>query len=358
MTNKNIKLFFCFIVLPALFVACKKNNDKIDDFASKYKYPIPAVKLSKDAIVGAYYSNYTSTDWNKAQPDTSLLGKPYNSLTDLTILPKQLSWADEAGVDYLIFKWNAAANDTTLLNIFASARTTQKVKMVIDYNTAHLSATNASPLVGTKLQTMINDFKSLVQKHISKDYYFKIGNRPVILMTPLNLSSSTLTSIDHKFVVDTMRVELKKLGIDPFFIGELTTGWAAPVNYNLTALGAMDAIVLTSWNTPDYDRWWAFYSFVDLSYQNWKKSLEQMNVQYVPCIFPGYNEPSAATQRIIDRTDSNYVDYCNVAKRSMGKDQLVIINSWNDFSRGTALEPSLKYNKKFLEITKREFKVQ
>jgi hypothetical protein len=358
MTNKNIKLFFCFIVLPALFVACKKNNDKIDEFASKYKYPIPAVKLSKDAIVGAYYSNYTSTDWNKAQPDTSLLGKPYDAINNPDILPQQMNFADEGGVDYLILKWNAAAADNSLLNAFASARTNQKVKMVIDYNTAHLKATNAAPLKGTTLKTMLNELTSLVQGHISKDYYFKIGDRPVILLSPINLSSSALTSIDYKYVTDTLRTELKKQGINPFFIGELTTGWAAPVNYDATALAAMDAIVLTSWNTPDYDRWWAFYSFVDLSYQNWKKSLEQMNVQYVPCIFPGYNEPSAATQRIIDRTDSNYVDYCNVAKRSMGKDQLVIINSWNDFSRGTALEPSLKYNKQFLQITKREFKVQ
>lgn len=357
MNNINTKQIISFFIAIFVFAGCKK-KDTTEDFASKWKYEIPAVKLTSNAIVGAYYSYYATTDWAKPQPDTSLLGKPYNSLTDLTIFPKQLGWADEAGVDYLILKWNAAANDNSLLNIFASARTTQKVKMVIDYNTAHLSATNAAPLIGTKLQTMINDFKTLVQNHISKDYYFKIGNQPVILMTPLNLSSSALTSIDHKFVVDTLRIELKKLGIDPFFIGELTTGWAAPVNYNQNALGAMDAIVLTTWNTADYDRWWSFYSYSDLSYKNWKTSLEAINVEFAPCIFPGYNEPNAPTQRIIDRTEANYVDYCNVAKRNMGKNQLIIINSWNDFSRGTALEPSLKYNKKFLEITKKEFKVQ
>jgi hypothetical protein len=119
----------------------------------------------------------------------------------------------------------------------------------------------------------------------------------------------------------------------------------------------MDAIVLTNWNTPDYDRWWAFYSYNDLNWQNWKTTLDKINVEYVPCIFPGYNEPSAPTQRILDRTEANYVDYCNVAKHNMGKNQMVIINSWNDFSRGTHLEPSLKYNKQFLTITKREFKV-
>lgn len=355
MTTRYSKLTFSLALAASLLAGCKKSNDP-GDFASKYKYPIPAVKLTQSANVGAYYYNPSTSDWNKVHSDTSLLGKPYNVLTNATIMPQQLSWADEGGVDYLIFKWNGSA-DNSLLSTFASARTGQNVKMVIGYNTAHLSATNASPLRGTKLQTMLNEFKTLVQSHISKDYYYKINNRPVILLSPLNLSSSTLTSIDYKYVTDTLRVELRKQGVEPFIIGELTTGWAAPVNYDQSALAAMDAVVLTTWNTADYDRWWAFYSFVDLSYQNWKNSLEAMGVEYAPCIFPGYNEPSSASQRTIEKTEANYVDYCNVAKRSMGANRMVIINSWNDFSKGTALEPSKKQGNSLLQITKREFKV-
>ncbi len=356
MITRYIKQALYLFLFFSAFTACKK-NEAPDEFASKFKYPIPAVKLTTSANVGAYYMNYTSTDWNKAQPDTSLLGKPYNVLTDASLLPRQLTWADEGGVDFFIMKWNNGSTDNQLLNAFATARTNQKVKMVIDYNTAHLSATNASPLKGTKLVTMLNEMKTLVQNHISKDYYFKLAGKPVIMLSPLNLSSSALTSIDYKYVTDTLRIELKKIGVDPYIIGELTTGWAAPVNYDQTALAAMDAVTLTTWNTPDYDRWWAFYSYSDLNYQNWKTSLEKMNVEYVPVIFPGYNEPSQPTQRIIERTEQNYVDYANVAKRSMGKNQLVIINSWNDFSRGTHLEPSKKYGTKYLELTKREFKV-
>ncbi|ACU05555.1 glycoside hydrolase family 99-like domain-containing protein [Pedobacter heparinus] len=354
--KKIINIALCIIVLAS----CKKDPVLIDK--DKYIYDIPAIKLTSDAKVGAYYFNYTATDWNKAHSDTSLVvpvgGKSYNAVTDAAVFPQQLNWADEAGVDYLIFKWNAAATDNSLLSAFASRRTNQNVKMVIGFNTAHLNATNAAPLTGTKLQTMVNEFKTLVTQHISKDYYYKIGGRPVILITPLNLSSSALTSIDYKMVMASLRTEFTALGINPYFIGELSTGWTAPVNFDQTALAAMDAIVLNTWNTPDYDRWYGFYSYVDLSWQNWKTSLDKLNVEYVPCIFPGYNEPSAATQRIIERTEKNYVDYTNVAKRNMGTNQMVIINSWNDFSKGTALEPSKKFNKQFLGITRREFKVQ
>lgn len=338
------------------FNSCKKDDKLIEK--DKYIYDIPAIKLTADAKVGAYYLNYGTADWAKVHSDTSLLGKPYNEVTDASILPQQLTWADEAGVDYLIFKWNAAALDNSLLSAYASRKTTQKVKMVIDFNTAHLSATNAAPLTGTKLQTMVDEFKTLVTQHISKDYYYKIGDRPVIMISPINLSATTLSSINYKSVMTSLRTEFSTLGINPYFIGELTTGWAAPVNFDQSALGSMDALVLTTWNTPDFDRWWGFNSYVDLNWQNWKSTLDKMNVEFIPCIFPGYNEPSAATQRVFDRSEVSYVNYTNVAKRNMGKNSMVIINSWNDFSKGNALEPSRKFNKQYLGLTKREFKVQ
>ena len=347
----NIVLGICVVT-----VSCKKEPVLIDK--EKYIYDIPAIKLTTNAKVGAYYLNYTATDWNKVHSDTSLLGKGYNSVTDATIFPQQLTWADEAGVDYLIFKWNASATDNSLLNAFATRRTNQNVKMVIGFNTAHLSATNASPLTGAKLQTMISEFKNLVTQHISKSYYYTIGDRPVIMITPLNLSSSALTSIDYKAVMTTLRTEFSALGLNPYFIGEIATGWTAPTNFEQSALAAMDAVVVSTWNTPDYDRWFGFYSFVDLSWQNWKTSMDKLNVEFVPCIFPGYNEPSAATQRINERTEANYVSYTNVAKHNISKNNMVIINSWNDFAKGTALEPSKKFSKQYLHITKREFKIQ
>lgn len=350
------KIINIAVAISLVFASCKKEPLLIDK--EKYVYDIPAIKLSSNAKVGAYYLNYTTTDWNKVHSDTSLLGKGYNSVTDATIFPQQLNWADEAGVDYLIFKWNASATDNSLLNAFATRRTNQNVKMVIAFNTAHLSATNASPLTGTKLQTMIAEFKTLVTQHISKGYYYKIGDRPVIMITPLNLAAAALTSIDYKTVMTTLRTEFTALGINPYFIGEIATGWTSPLNFDQTALAAMDAVVLTTWNTPDYDRWFAFYSFVDLSWQNWKDAMDKLNVEYVPCIFPGYNEPSAPTQRINERTEANFVTFTNVAKHSISKNNMVIINSWNDFAKGTALEPSKKFNKQYLGITKREFKVQ
>jgi hypothetical protein len=149
---------------------------------------------------------------------------------------------------------------------------------------------------------------------------------------------------------------MNSYGLKPYIIGELTTGWVAPINYPDSILKAMDGIVLNTWSTTDYDRMFAFYSYSDLNYQNWKKTLEGWNIDYVPCIFPGWNNPSAPTQYVIPRSDSNYIAYCNVAKRSMGKNRLIMINSWNDFQKGNTLEPAAEYGTNYLTITRRELK--
>lgn len=350
-----MKTYIFPIALFLSMVSCQK-NDHLPD-SDKYVYDIPQVDLQADARVGAYYHHYTTADWDKLQTDVSLLGKPYDVLADASVFPRQLDWAGQAGVDFLIFKWNATATDDALLDAFAQANGNKPIGMVIAFNTAHLNASNTTKLEGPLLEQMLDEFSSLIATYVSKDYYYRIEGRPVIILSPLNLAASRAESIDFVMVTDRIRQHFSTYGLDPFIIGEITTGWTAPANFRLGVLAAMDGVVATTWNTADYDRWWAFYSFSDLNWQNWKASLAPLGVDYVPCIFPGYDEPAAPTQRAIERTEKNYIDYANVAKRSMGRQRIVFVNSWNDFVRGTALEPSEKYPQQFLELTRRAFKL-
>lgn len=348
-----MKHLIYFLILSLSFFGCKKNDGVIID-PTKYIFPIPQVDLTEDARVGAYYSVYTTADWAVAKPFTPLLGN-YDANT-ATVMQQHLKWADTAGVNFFAFKWNGATNNTILTN-FKTQAAAGNVKMVIDYNTAHLSATNASPLIGAKLTTFANEWRTLITTYINnQSTYYKIDNRPVVMLSPLNLATAASTSINYKLVVDTLRNVMSSFGLDPYIIGELTTGWVAPLNYPDSVLKAMNGIVLTTWSTTDYDRKFAFYSYSDLNYQNWKTTLEAWNVDYVPCIFPGWNNPSTATQYVIARSDSNYTSYCNIAKRSMGKNRIIMINSWNDFQKGNTLEPAVEYGSNYLYITKRELK--
>lgn len=346
------KIIYCLFLVTA-FIACKKKNDYLID-TSKYFYPIPQVDLTQDARVGAYYSVYKASDWAVASVFTPLLGK-YDATT-AAVMQQHVKWADSAGVNFFAFKWNATTDNTILTN-FKTQSVNGSVKMVIDYSTAHLAATNASPLIGTKLNTFANEWRTLITTYVNnQSSYYTIDNRPVVMLSPLNLAASALTSINYKLAADTLRSVMRSYGLNPYIIGELTTGWVAPVNYPDSILKAMDGIVLTTWSATDYDRQFAFYSYSDLNFLNWKSILESWGVDYVPCIFPGSNNPSTPTQYVIARSDSNFTSYCNVAKRSMGKNRLIMINSWNDFQKGNQIEPAVEYGSTYLYITKRELK--
>lgn len=75
---------------------------------------------------------------------------------------------------------------------------------------------------------------------------------------------------------------------------------------------------------------------------------------FIPCIYPEYIYADKKA-RYIERTEQNYITFCNVAKRNVGSQNLIFINSWNDFRYDSALEPATEYGDTYIRITKEEF---
>ena len=46
----------------------------------------------------------------------------------------------------------------------------------------------------------------------------------------------------------------------------------------------------------------------------------------------------------------------NVAKRNIGSKNIVLVNSWNNYQKGTNLEPTEENKSEFLKITRNQFK--
>ena len=77
----------------------------------------------------------------------------------------------------------------------------------------------------------ILDFDKLAD-YMKSESYFSVDGRPVILITPANLSSSALLSVDFSKVIPRLKSDLKRFySMNPYIIGEMGTGWVAPVNY-------------------------------------------------------------------------------------------------------------------------------
>jgi len=353
---KKMKKIIYIILITSIFASCRKTDDFLPPI--EFNYPIPQVDITENVIVGAYYYNYSTSDWNKKYTNTPTLGT-YTALDPATMSQHRI-WADAAGVDYFIFPWNGTSNDT-LLNNFKGSRT-ETVRMVINYNTAHLGATNSSPLAGAKLTNMITELKTHASNHFNNDYYFKVDNHPVIIITPINLSSGAASSIDYKTVISTVRTELNTVGVDPYIIGEITLGWIPPQRYS-AALKSFDAVVLKDWKADGnygYDRSVFFQAFADQSFKNWNDSTTAWGINYIPCILPGFDDKTmspASKNYNLPRSADFFTDMCNVAKRNMGTNRIVAIDSWNHFQYGTTVEPTEEYETDYLDTTKEQFKV-
>lgn len=351
-----MKKILYVILITLIFGSCRKAEDFLPP--EEFNYPIPQVEITENVIVGAYYYNYSTSDWNKKYTNTPTLGT-YSALDPAT-MSQHRKWADAGQIDYFIFPWNGTSNDTLLNNFKGSRKET--VKMVINFNTNHLGATNASPLIDAKLTTMINELKTHASKHFNNDYYLKVDNHPVIIITPVNLSSSTALSIDYQTVIPAVRAELNSVGVDLYIIGEITLGWIPPQRYS-GALKSFDAVVLKDWKADGnygYDRSVFFPAFTDQAFKNWKDTTTIWGIDYIPCILPGFDDKTmspASKNYDIPRSFDFFTDMCNVAKRNMGSHRIVVIDSWNHFQYGTTIEPASEYNTDYLDITREQFKV-
>ena len=47
---------------------------------------------------------------------------------------------------------------------------------------------------------------------------------------------------------------------------------------------------------------------------------------------------------------------CNVARRVAGTNKIVLVDSFNDWNRGTQLESATSYGEQYLQILREEFK--
>lgn len=353
-------------LIALLVISCHKEGHFAPD-KDKYVYDIPQTDLPHDVITGAYYTNITSSSYwiksgAKQYSGTPLLDEYVSTASG--VLAQQIQWADQAALDFFVLGWDASSADKTLVKNFQTARAEAggKVKFILNYSTKHLKVTNDEPLESEeKLQAMIDEFTKTIALLLDDDAYYKIDGRPVILVSPANLSSSAANSIDYSKVIPNVKQAMKTLGHDLYVIGEFGARWVAPVNYAEHQIASFDGVTINDWSTNMYDRYYAFFSFVDLNWKNWSVTIEQWSTDFIPCIFPSYNDRpySASSYNYTfgqDGETSDYINFCNVAKRNIGSKNIVLVNSWNNYQKGTSLEPTEENNSEFLTITKQQFK--
>jgi hypothetical protein len=114
--------------------------------------------------------------------------------------------------------------------------------------------------------------------------------------------------------------------------------------------------------TNDIDRRNLFPQMCDQNWAYWKSTIESWNMEFVPCVQAGYNyqinSPSATNVSVPRTVDGAwYTTYTNVAKRNASKSRLIFVDSFNNFTVDTQVEPTQFYGTNYLDITRTAFKV-
>jgi hypothetical protein len=395
MKRKNILTYSCLIILAAtLLFSCKKKDPSIDDYFLNYK--IPEVPATSNYIVGALY--YTFTTFNANVAYTPVAGKYFAANTGVVPAATMQMHIDEAAaakIDYFVFSirsptldFNNYKVDSTTVNSFLTAPNASTMNFALSYNlstgTLGINDTGnpdangnprGTPLEAnaTKLEGFYKDFQRLVV-YMNKPNYQKVNGKPILIINHgclLNSNMDPANPGSDAPVYTEIRRRLKLAGLDVYIIAEQDQ-WSAPNNYYYRYQNCVDAVYEANMtdNRGELDRNYLFPQMCDQSFAYWKKELESWpaggltpgknNLEFVPCIEAGYNyqiTAPASTNLSITKTADFYRTYTNIAKRNASASKLVLIDSFNNFSIDTQIEPTQQYGTLYMDITKQEFKV-
>ncbi len=359
-----------FIVLSTLLWGCAKDQGpSVDDHFLNYE--IAPVPVTSDYIVGAYY--YTFGTFNANVKEQPTLGRynTVNSQVPESIMTAQIAYALKGGLDYFIFTVRspnlAAGNyltDSLMLASFLQAPNNGNMGFALSYNLATGTLGNISPTQPIEslpdiLESFYQDFERMAY-FFDKSNYMKVNGKTLLIIN----NAHQLAANDNPAIYNEIRRRLTALGFELYIVG-MQNQWTPPQRFYFRFEGCVDAMIerdmINVGNNPD--RAHLFPQYVDQNWNYWKKMVESWNIEFIPCISPAYsykiNTPTS-TNLEFPRGDNGqfYRIYCNVAKRNASQSRLVFIDSWNDWSLDTQLEPAESYGELYLNITREEFKVQ
>lgn len=375
MKKKHIYRYSLLVLLiSAGLFSCKKNDPSVKDNFLNYK--IPDVPVTSNYTVGAFYYTFTTLNANVTQIPTVGKYGYTNGLPPAGIMQQHIADAGIAKIDYFIFSVRSPTLDnknylvdSTTVNAFLNAPNTAGVNFVLSYNlnTGLLGITNSGGTTGNgvtietdpvKLAAFYNDFKRLAF-FLGKANYQKVNGKYLLIIN----NAQDLNSKDNVALYKQLRANLSALGFDLYIVG-MQNRWSPPERYYYRFQNCTDAMYEANMGdvAGDNDRYWNFPQYSDQNWAYWKKTIEAWNMEFVPCVMAGYNyqinNPTTNQLSVKRTTDGSwYKTFTNVAKRNASKSKLIFVDSFNNFSLDSQIEPTQVYGNTYLDITRQAFKL-
>ena len=417
--TKNIGLFL-FLGISVLTSCSEEEGPSIDD--NFLNYEIPEVPVTADCPVGAYYYNNGSTGltaaiYTRVTESVEAAGKvgpnvepilgnyaTRNSEESVDVMQQHVDWAISAGINFFImdavnedaskaYPNNLNSENVRFVNLstgrigsdgkesdITMGKTVDMkgLKYAMSVNPNNIR-TSPSPSLDnnnliedapvqdatglTKVQRF-NDMFKRVSDFFSDPNYYRIDGKPVVVV----LNPQLIYSADSEKLYDDMRAYVKSYSGEDIYIIAQQTSWTPPARFEYFHIdGKVDAITHTCmYNQSMMDRSYWYPQLID---QNWKYFkdyiLTNWNIDFIPVVSPSFtfyvNSGSNYNIPMVSKDPAVFKTLCNVAKRNLGKNRIVFVESFNQWRYNSALEPTnLDYGKgygtTYLDIVKEQFK--
>ena len=350
----QIKLYFLFAdnkftLKYFVFLSIILNNE------------IPIEPVASDYLVGAQYSRFVR---RSTVPEEPSIGIYNGNIADPFVYEQHVNQANTAGIDFFIFQFRSANNsnannqDATFINDLQTASNSQDLNFALSYNFGNMGLNNNNRIEDRGLvQRFVDDFKLMIP-FFDQPNYMKINGKNVVYM----FNSFNLHSNDNAALYQLMRDELSAMGVELYLIG-MQPQWTPTLRFDFRFVNGIDAVTHTPYaiiNQNDYDRYTFFHRIVNLAWEYHKETWLNYNIEYIPTIAPSVNLKlinSGSPTYVIDKNEEWFRAHCNVARRAVGSNRIVLLDSFNDWNRGTQVESADTYADEFLNILREEFKV-
>ena len=306
---------------------------------------------------------------------------------DPAVMEMEIDQATRHGVNVFIFDWywydGRPFMETTLQNGFLKARNRSKMKFYLMWANHDVLNLWDTRLAGVSEDNVIwqgkvsrEEFEKICRRNISLFFsqpeYYKIDGKPVFIIYDVQNLISGLGGVEQTIdALKWFRKEVKKAGFPDLEL-QLTM-WAINLNYSGLDAGRSfepgnDFVTRLGFNSSTHYQF-CHYLWMDDDYNNiveravkeWNHIDSTFTIPYYPHVSIGWdNSPRTAKSAVTkNNTPENFEHALRMAReyadRHPEQPPLITINSWNEWTETSYLQPDNVYGYGYLEAVKRVF---
>ena len=327
-----------------------------DVFAKHYARHLPDRAASDSYLVGAYYYPWYgpgAVKWQDGHLEEPKSGE-YSS-TDQHVIDQQIELATAYGIDFFVVSWwgPGTSTDEVLQHSVLSSSLAHDIDFAVNYESdGRLIASDGGiNLDDSRNQnTLASDVRYLEATYWTNPQYLRVNGANVLMLYA-----------SHKFTGDVagelarLRQQSAADGFSMYVVGD-EVYWGGAAQEDPARLQAFDAISAYNMYSPnlDSDR---FNDRVSSEYSTWQQMADSRGVGFVPDAMPGYDDSATrpdAKHPPLPPNPTLFGQQVDVALAHIeSPTNMLLITSWNEWNEATAIEPSMRFARQYLDALER-----